>query len=187
MTGHRGRCLQHLRWPRCPSTHSGRPGRQPPVRRTRRRDRAWCVGPPRAKGQVSRRAAQLKGQANRAYRSKRCRHVTCSPDSGPSHSRTRIRWSPDPRPPTHYPFIEGLSGQFREECLNQVYVTSLEDARERVEAWRVEYNERRPHRALGNLAPREVAASKARNVSAPSVRSALVEPVQLRGAGQRLN
>ncbi|MHC4427505.1 MAG: integrase core domain-containing protein [Planctomycetota bacterium] len=34
----------------------------------------------------------------------------------------------------------------------------LEDARSKIEAWRREYNDDRPHSALGSLAPREFAA-----------------------------
>ena len=66
-----------------------------------------------------------------------------------------------PCTPTDNAFIESFNALLREECLNQAYFTSPEDARERVEAWRVEYNEVRPHSALGNLAPREFAALKA--------------------------
>jgi len=35
---------------------------------------------------------------------------------------------------------------------------SFEDAREKVETWRREYNEKRPHSALGNATPEEFAA-----------------------------
>ncbi len=79
-----------------------------------------------------------------------------------------------PGTPTDNAFIESFNGRVREECLSQHYFTNLEDARTTVESWRVEYNERRPHSALGNLAPREFAASKARHALAPSVREALV-------------
>ncbi len=34
---------------------------------------------------------------------------------------------------------------------------SLDDVRARLEAWFVDYNEHRPHSALGHLAPREYA------------------------------
>ena len=79
-----------------------------------------------------------------------------------------------PGTPTNNAFIESFNGRVREECLNQGYFTSLEDARERVEAWRVEYNEVRLHSALGNLAPGEFAASKAKHASAPSARKTLI-------------
>jgi putative transposase len=67
----------------------------------------------------------------------------------------------EPGKPTDNAFIESFNGRFREECLNQHYFTSLEEARATAEAWRIDYNEKRPHSALGNLAPREFAESKA--------------------------
>ena len=79
-----------------------------------------------------------------------------------------------PGKPTDNAFIESCNGRVREECLNPGYFTTLEDARERVESWRVEYHERRPHSALGDLAPGEFATSKARHASAPPDRNALV-------------
>jgi putative transposase len=36
---------------------------------------------------------------------------------------------------------------------------SLEDAEGKIEAWRQDYNERRPHSALGNLAPKDFAST----------------------------
>ena len=48
--------------------------------------------------------------------------------------------------------IESFNGSFRDECLNTHWFLSLEDAAEKIEHWRVDYNEVRPHSALGNLA-----------------------------------
>lgn len=79
-----------------------------------------------------------------------------------------------PGKPTDNAFIESFNGRVREECLNQSYFTSLEDARERVESWRLEYNGVRPHGALGYLAPEEFASSQAGHATAPSDRTALV-------------
>ena len=62
-----------------------------------------------------------------------------------------------PDKPTDSALIEAFNGRFREECLNQSWFLSLEDAREKVEAWRIEYNNSRPHGALGNISPREFA------------------------------
>jgi hypothetical protein len=53
--------------------------------------------------------------------------------------------------------IEAFNGCLREECLNQSWFLSLEDAKEKIEAWREEYNSSRPHGALDNLTPREFA------------------------------
>jgi putative transposase len=67
----------------------------------------------------------------------------------------------EPGKPTDNAFIEFFNGRFREECLNRHDFTNIEEARATAEAWRVDYNEERPHGALGNLAPGEFARSKA--------------------------
>jgi putative transposase len=65
--------------------------------------------------------------------------------------------------PTDNPYIEALNGRFREECLNQHWFLSLEDARQTIEAWRLDYNEVRPHTALGNQTPVAYKAAYLRN------------------------
>jgi putative transposase len=55
-----------------------------------------------------------------------------------------------PGKPTDNAFIESLNGKFRAECLNAHWFMSLEDAREKMEDWRRDYNEQRPHSAIGN-------------------------------------
>jgi putative transposase len=51
--------------------------------------------------------------------------------------------------------IESFNGSFRDECLNVNWFLSMEDAREKIEKWRRDYNEFRPHSALGDLNPHE--------------------------------
>ena len=53
-----------------------------------------------------------------------------------------------PGKPTDNAFIESFNGTVREECLNQHWFLSLEDAQEKLEAWRRDYNEERPHSSL---------------------------------------
>lgn len=48
---------------------------------------------------------------------------------------------------------ESFNGRLREERLNDQLFLSLEDARLKLETWRVEYNEMRPHGSLGKLNP----------------------------------
>jgi putative transposase len=62
-----------------------------------------------------------------------------------------------PGKPTDNAHIESFNGTFRDECLNAHWFMTLEDACEIIEAWRKEYNESRPHRALGERTPREFA------------------------------
>lgn len=77
--------------------------------------------------------------------------------------------------PTGIPLLDGCCGWtssgrgspwtmpsgLRQECLNETWLLSLEDAREKVESWRLQYNRERPHGALGNLAPLEFASAVA--------------------------
>jgi len=86
-------------------------------------------------------------------------------DNGPEFSSKRLdQWAylnkveldfSRPGKPTDNAFIEAFNGRLREECLNENWFLSLEDAREKVEIWRQEYNNERPHGALGNLSPAE--------------------------------
>ena len=61
-----------------------------------------------------------------------------------------------PGKPTDNPFIESFNGSFRDECLNTNCFLSLEDAREKIGQWRVEYNQFRPHSSLGGKTPHVV-------------------------------
>jgi transposase InsO family protein len=73
-----------------------------------------------------------------------------------------LRWCQDtgvewhyiaPGKPTDNAFIESLNGKFRAECLNANWFLSLDEARRKCEAWRRDYNEVRPHSAIGNQVP----------------------------------
>ncbi|MGH9917414.1 MAG: IS3 family transposase, partial [Nitrososphaerales archaeon] len=63
--------------------------------------------------------------------------------------------------PTDNAIVESFNGRFREECLNAHWFESLEDAKEKIDRWRWDYNERRPHRSLQGLTPREFAVRAA--------------------------
>jgi putative transposase len=63
-----------------------------------------------------------------------------------------------PGRPTDNPFIEAFNGRVREECLDQQWFYSLDEARECLEEWRQDYNTIRPHTALGNQTPAVYAA-----------------------------
>ena len=62
-----------------------------------------------------------------------------------------------PGKPTDNALIEAFNGRFRQECLNENWFLSLEDAMEKVEEWRQHYNWERPHGSLGNMPPFEFA------------------------------
>ena len=58
-------------------------------------------------------------------------------------------------------FIESFNGSFRDECLNETLFSSLSEARQRISAWKEDYNRHRPHSSLGNLTPNEFATKLA--------------------------
>ena len=81
-------------------------------------------------------------------------------------SKALDRWAYDngvtldfsrPGKPTDNPFIESFNGSFRDECLNIHWFLSLADARGKIEKWRWDYNNERPHSALGDQPPRAFA------------------------------
>jgi len=63
--------------------------------------------------------------------------------------------------------VESFHGRLRDECLNTSWFWNLWDARRKIAAWREEYNQRRPHSALGYLTPKEFRESLARAVPSP--------------------
>ena len=90
-------------------------------------------------------------------------------DNGPElTSKAMFLWSQrvgvklhfiQPGKPTQNSFVESFNGKFREYCLDLNWFTSLEDARLRIERWRMHYNHVRPHRSLGKKPPAVFAAS----------------------------
>jgi putative transposase len=61
-----------------------------------------------------------------------------------------------PGKPVENAFVESFNGRLRDEGLNEHRFLSLADARQLVEAWRLDYNRARPHSALGYRTPAEV-------------------------------
>lgn len=79
-------------------------------------------------------------------------------------SRALDKWAYDnhvtmdfsrPGKPTDNALVESFNGSLRDECLNVHWFLSLEDAQEKIECWRREYNQQRPHSSLNNLTPEE--------------------------------
>ena len=71
---------------------------------------------------------------------------------------TRIDWHYiAPGKPMQNAFVESFNGSFRDELLNETLFSTLAEARERITAWKEDYNRHRPHSSLGNLTPQEFA------------------------------
>jgi putative transposase len=63
-----------------------------------------------------------------------------------------------PGKPVENAFIESFNGRLRDECLNVNMFFSLEDASSKLEAWRQDYNNFRPHTSTDGMTPVEYAA-----------------------------
>ncbi len=55
----------------------------------------------------------------------------------------------EPVSPWENGYIESFNGKLRDEVLNRGIFTTLEEAKVLIEQWRREYNQVRPHSALG--------------------------------------
>ena len=58
-----------------------------------------------------------------------------------------------PGKPMQNAFVESLNGKFRNECLNQQWFRSIDEARKIIDQWRDHYNHERPHSALNYMTP----------------------------------
>jgi putative transposase len=63
-----------------------------------------------------------------------------------------------PGKPMQNAFVESFNGHFRDECINEHWFGSLEEAREVIEDCGLDYNQVRPHSSLGDVPPEEYAA-----------------------------
>lgn len=64
-----------------------------------------------------------------------------------------------PGRPVQNGYIESFNGRLRDECLNGEVFFNLADAREKLERWRRDYNQKRPHSALADRTPEEFVRS----------------------------
>jgi putative transposase len=86
-------------------------------------------------------------------------------DNGPEFAGTALdAWAAQhgvqlhfiqPGKPVQNAFIESFNGKFRDECLNEHWFVTLQEAQLVIEAWRREYNEDRTHSSIGNVTPQE--------------------------------
>src|SRR5213594_2043945 len=103
-------------------------------------------------------------------------------DNGPEFtSRHFLAWGVErqielvhiqPGKPTQNAHVESFHGRLREECLNVSWFQNLFDARRKIAAWKIEYNEARPHSSLGYRTPKEFATA----MRASEAGSALLAP-----------
>jgi putative transposase len=92
-------------------------------------------------------------------------------DNGPEfRGRALAAWSEErrvrlefiqPGKPVQNAYVESFNGRLRDECLNANWFTNLSDARRKIEIWRQDYNQQRPHSSLNYLPPAEFARMQA--------------------------
>jgi putative transposase len=117
-------------------------------------------------------------------------------DNGPEFtSRHYLTWCEqhqirtdhiEPGRPMQNGFSESFNGRFRDECLNANWFWDLRDARVKIERWRVEYNQERPHSSLGYQTPAQFAAAQlpsGRAETALGLREAEPQSLQLAAVG----
>ena len=88
-------------------------------------------------------------------------------DNGPEfRGRALAAWSEErgvrlefiqPGKPVQNAYVESFNGRLRDECLDAHWFTNLSDARRKIETWRHDYNEERPHSSLNYMSPIEFA------------------------------
>jgi putative transposase len=91
-------------------------------------------------------------------------------DNGPEfRGRALAAWSEErgvrlefiqPGKPAQNAYAESFNGRLGDECLNANWFTSLSDARRKIDSWRQDYNEQRPHSSLNYLPPAEFARTR---------------------------
>ncbi len=84
-------------------------------------------------------------------------------DNGPEFtSRAFLAWATqhgvrhiliEPGKPMQNGYIESFNGKFRDECLNEQWFQTLQQARIVIAEWRRDFNEIRPHSSLGRIPP----------------------------------
>lgn len=76
----------------------------------------------------------------------------------------RIEWKfIEPGKPVQNSYIESFNGRIRDECLNEHWFETPEEAKILIEMWRNDYNQNRPHSSLGGMTPEAYAREARKN------------------------
>lgn len=94
------------------------------------------------------------------------RQIVC--DNGTEFtSKAFMKWAADNNVEIHFidkgkpmqnAFVESFNGKFRDECLNEEWFLTINNARKNIEEWNNEYNSERVHTSLNGLSPYEFIA-----------------------------
>ena len=95
-------------------------------------------------------------------------------DSGPISIGVQLDFI-RPGRPIDNGYIESFNGRLRDECLNVEVFFALADVRDKLERWRQDYNQVRPHSSLRDSAP-AVFAAQWTETAAPGPEAVSVRP-----------
>ena len=84
----------------------------------------------------------------------------------------------EPGKPMQNGHVESFNGKLRDECLNTHWFTSLRQARNIIESWRFDYNQGRPHSALGYATPNEFASRSSASFAVDILSNTTAKPPQ---------
>jgi putative transposase len=97
----------------------------------------------------------------------------------------------EPGKPIENAYVESFNARFRDECLNENWFLGLADARQEIEIWRLDYNQRRPHSSLGYRTPEEFAqlmsSSRGKDGDTPALENASRFPLSHNSGGVKLS
>jgi putative transposase len=106
-------------------------------------------------------------ELDRIVETRGCPRMIVSDNGTELTSNAVLAWQQDhgvdwhyiaPGKPMQNGFVESFNGRLRDECLNEHLFTNLNEVRQIIEAWRIDYNTNRPHTSLNGLTPTEFAA-----------------------------
>jgi putative transposase len=112
-------------------------------------------------------APRVVRELDRIIEIRGCPHMIVSDNGTEFTSNAILAWQQErdiewhyiaPGKPMQNGFVESFNGRLRDECLNEHLFANLNEARQIIEAWRIDYNTNRPHTSLNGLTPTEFAA-----------------------------
>jgi putative transposase len=95
-------------------------------------------------------------------KSRGCRRMIVSDNGTEFTSDALLAWQEElgiewhyiaPGKPMQNGFVESFNGRLRDECLNEHLFANLNEARQIIEEWRIDYNTNRPHTSLNGRNP----------------------------------
>ena len=114
-------------------------------------------------------------------------HLQCRCSPGPQGSR--IKWHYiEPGKPIQNGFVESFNGRMRDELLNETLFFSLDHAKAAIARWTADYQQQRPHSALGYMTPAAFAAiSPQRTIGCATLTNSADRPLLRRRSCAMLN